>query len=172
VLDSKDSGDWEYRDRLYRDLCDGVIAGLLGAGSIMILFLVSDALLFRPLATPDFLAQTFLGQESHAADIAGRLRIIRIVMFTVLHLAAFMFLGIVLAEVLRITGFRSTLLRGGLYGATVCSIVFGVSLHLSGTEVSARPGWAAVLLGNFVAGVVMGGYLQLSAQRDSPHRGR
>ena len=160
---SHDSGYWaaeRYRDRLYSDLRDGAIAGLLGGGSIMVLSLLYDALLFTPLATPDFLAQALIGRAGPAADITAQLRLVRIAMFTVLHLAAFIFLGIVLVKFFRITNIRKTLLHGGLYGLTACTTLFGASLQLSGTKVSVAPEWLAVLLGNFIAGVVMAGYLQ------------
>jgi hypothetical protein len=34
-------------------------------------------------------------------------------------------------------------------------------LHLSGTELVGVPPWPAVVLGNFIAGVVMVGYLKV-----------
>ena len=52
---------------------------------------------------------------------------------------------------------------GGVYGLVACSLGFLVALHLSGTGLSANPIWPAVLLANFLAGMVMGGYLELSA---------
>ncbi len=165
---SDDSGYWaaeRYRDRLYGDLRDGAIAGLLGGGSIMVLALLYDALLFTPLATPGFLAQVLIGRVGLAPGVTTDLRLVRIGMFTVLHLAAFVFLGIVLVKFFRITGIRKTLLVGGLYGLIACTSLFGVSLRLSGVEVSLEPKWLAVVLGNFVAGVVMVGYLQTRTPR-------
>lgn len=149
-----------YHDRVHGDLRYGAVAGLLGGGSIMILFLVYDALFFEPFATPDFLSELLLGRDALATDIAARLRLVRIAMFTALHLGAFTALGIVLANLFRMSGVRKRLLLGGLYGLTVCTLVFRAGLHLSGTELLAEPQWPAVMLGNFVAGVVMVGYLQ------------
>jgi len=126
----------------------------------MILFLAYDALFFRPLATPDFLSEVLLGRGILATDIAARLRLVRIVMFTVLHLAAFTALGIVLANLFRMSGVRKRLLLGGLYGLTACTLLFRAGLHLSGTELLVEPQWPAVMLGNFVAGIVMVGYLK------------
>jgi hypothetical protein len=79
----------------------------------MILFFVYDALFFGPLATPDFLSEVLIGREALAADVAVRLRVVRIVIFTVLHLTAFTALGIVLANLFRMSGVRKTLLLGG-----------------------------------------------------------
>jgi hypothetical protein len=150
-----------HRQRLENDLLHGTVAGLLGGGSIMILFLGYDALSFGPLATPDHLSDSLLGQEAFGLDFTFQLRALRIMLFTVLHLAVFAGLGIVLTNLFRITGARESLLLGGLYGLIVCTILFRVVLDLSGTELLAQPQWPAVILGNFVAGVVMGGYLQL-----------
>jgi hypothetical protein len=158
-----DSGDWaaeSYRDRLYGDLRDGAVAGLLAGGAIMVLFLLYDVLLFTPLQTPDFLAQALTGLGPPAADTAAGTKLVRMAMFTVLHLMAFIFLGIVLVEFFRITERPKTLLSGGLYGLTACTTLFSAALHLSGTKVSLEPGWPAVLLGNFIAGVVMAGFLK------------
>jgi hypothetical protein len=149
-----------YHDRVHNDLRFGAVAGLLGGASIMILFFVYDVLFFTPLATPDFLSDLLLGREALAADIAVRLRAVRIAIFTVVHLAAFTALGIVLANLFRISGVRKSLLLGGLYGLSVCTLLFRAGLHLSGTELLTEPEWPAVMLGNFLAGVVMVGYLQ------------
>lgn len=149
-----------YHDRVHNDLRYGAVAGLLGGGLIMIFFLVYDALFFRPLATPEFLSEVLLGRKTLAADIAARLRLVRIAVFTVLHMAAFTALGIVLANLFRMSGVRKRPLLGGLYGLTVCTLVFRGGLHVSGTELLAEPQWPAVMLGNFVAGIAMVGYLQ------------
>jgi len=152
-----------YHDRLSKDLRHGAVAGLLGGGSIMVLFLGYDALFFRPLATPDILSEALVGQEALALDFAVQLRAVRVVMFTVLHLAVFTGLGIMLTNLLRITGARESLLLGGVYGLIICTILFRVVLHLSGTELLAEPQWLVVMLGNFIAGVVMVSYLKVKA---------
>lgn len=160
---SYDSAYWaaqKYRDQLHVDLRDGAIAGILGGGSIMILFLFHDMLLFKPLSTPNLLAQILIGREGLASDLADRLRFVQIGMFTVLHLSAFLLLGIALAKFFRITKIRKTLLSGGIYGLIACTGLFGVSLRLSGIEVAYEPRWLVVLLLNFVAGAIMAGYLR------------
>jgi hypothetical protein len=131
----------------------------------MVLTLLYDVLLFKPLVTPNFLAQALIGREGLTGDFAAQAKFIQIGMFTVLHLAAFVLLGIVLAKIFRMTGMRKTLLFGGLYGLTACTLLFGASLKLSGAEVSLEPKRLVVLLVNFVAGVVMAGYLQTKTPR-------
>jgi hypothetical protein len=153
----------EHRDRLHKDLRYGAVAGLLGGGSIMVIFLGYDALFFEPLATPEFLSRALMGQDIFVLDFAGPLKAARILIFTVLHLSVFTGLGILLTNLLRVTRAPESLLLGGLYGITVCTALFTLVLHWSGTELLAAPQWPAVLLGNFVAGVVMVGYLQVRA---------
>jgi len=166
MLDSDDSSEWAYRERLYKNLRHGAVAGLLGGGSIMILVLGSDTLFFRPLATPDLLAKALIGDNALGLDFAVQLRFVRIMMFTVLHLAVFTGLGILLTSLLRVTGARQSLLIGGLYGLSVCTALFLAVLHLSGTGLSAGLHWPTVLLANLVAGVVMMSYLKVRAAWD------
>ena len=150
-----------HRDHSSNDLLDGSVAGLLGGGTIVVLFLVFDTLLFTPLATPDFLAQGLLGRADLAAELSARLRIVRIGMFTGLHLFTFTALGIGLAVFFRMSGVRKTLLLGGLYGLTACTLLFRAGLDLSGTELLVTPQWPAVILGNLLAGIVMVFYLRV-----------
>jgi len=154
----------ESRDR---DLRQGAIAGILGGGAIILLFLAYDALSFGPLATPDRLSGGLLGLDSLVTDIGVRLGfLVAIGLFTLFHLGAFMALGILLLAFLRISGVRSKVLFGGLYGVTVCTVAFLAALNASGAELMATPEWPALLLGNFLAGVVMGSYLELSGSLD------
>jgi hypothetical protein len=147
-----------HRARRYRDLRNGAVAGLLGGVSIMVFFLGYDALFFGPLATPNFLAGTFIGKDVSALV---QLRGAPIVLFSVLHLAVFVGLGIMLEELLRMMKAGGSLLFGGFYGLTICTTLFWVVLHLSGVELLVEPRWVAVMLGNFLAGAVMGSYLKI-----------
>jgi len=149
------------------DLRHGLIAGLLGGLSIIIFFLASDAISLQPLATPDSLSENLPGLSEIATgvagDIGGRVAFVgRIGIFTLLHLCVFAVLGTLLATLRQMSGARKSLLFGGLYGLTVCTVVFFGGLSLSGDLFSAAPEWPLVLLANFVSGVVMGGYLAVS----------
>jgi hypothetical protein len=150
----------ERRDRALRQ---GAIAGILGGGAIILLFLAYDALSFGPLATPDRLSGDLLGLESVVTDLGVRLGfLVRIGLFTLLHLGAFIAMGTLLVAFFRYSGVRSKVLFGGLYGVTVCTVAFLAALNASGAELMATPEWPALLFGNFVAGVVMGSYLEFS----------
>ena len=152
---SAHAAEQEYRKQLHKDLGVGALAGLLAGAAIMILFFVYDVLWFRPLATPEFLSKALLGGGNLDAETLTSLRSSRIVIFSILHMVAFAFLGILFARFFRFTQLRKTLLSGGLYGLVVCTAVFSASMQVTGTQVSAEPGWPALLAGNFGAGIVM-----------------
>ena len=159
-----------HRELLLRDYRDGAVAGLLAGTTLIVLFFVYDVLSFAPLATPDFLSGEFLGNEDPGGEYAPMLRTVRMVIFTFLHLAAFAFLGIALARLLHFAQLKKAVLAGALYGLTACTLLFGVSLQVSGTEMSAGgPGWPAVLVVNVAAGIVMVIYLRW-AQGAEPSR--
>ena len=151
-----------YQRRVYLDLRNGVVAGLLGGGAIMLFFLTRDLLLFTPLATPEALSDALLSREALAARIDIRLNVFRILLFSLLHLGVFAVLGIVLAKLPRVIRFRNALLMGGLYGLIVCSSLFFADLELSCTRLSIGLGVPSVLFANVLAGTIMAAYLRLA----------
>ncbi len=132
----------------------------------MVAFFLYDVMWFTPLATPDFLCRGLLGSEDPGADVAAMLRAVRIAIFTILHLAAVTLLGIDLSRLLHLAGIGKTLLAGALTGLTVCTIVFSTNLRITGTQMSAEPGWLPVLAGNVAAGVVMVMYIRFAQGMD------
>ncbi len=97
------------------------------------------------------------------------MKTVRIAIFTLLHLAAFAFLGVALARLLHFAQLKKAVLGGALYGLTACTLLFGVSLQVSGARMAEVPGWPAILLGNVAAGIVMATYLRW-AQGAEPSR--
>lgn len=173
MFGSSGSGDGD-RKRGLAPLRHGALAGLLAGAWIVVFFLVYDLLLFRPLATPtslsealpDVLTEPLLDREALTAGIDAKLAAVRVFIFSVIHLATFAMLGVVLSMMLHAGTMRQTLLAGGLYGLTACTLLFFGGLQVTGVEPSSEPGWPSVLLGNCVAGVVMMGYLKfVEAQR-------
>lgn len=149
-----------YRIRVYRHLKNGAIAGLLGGALIMVYVWAHDLLFFGTLATPGFLSELLPGRQALNEGLTARLRGMRIGMFAAMHMAVFTVLGIVLASLFRATGTRMKVLIGGIYGATLLTLVLAGGVHLAGAELLL--GWSSLLLGNFLAGVAMGAYLELS----------
>ena len=94
---------WEaekYRARVQNDLRNGAVAGLIGGGSIMVLFLAYDLVLISPMATPEVLSELLPGGGTFGTSLTARLSVLRLVMFTALHLAVFTVLGMVLANLI------------------------------------------------------------------------
>lgn len=131
----------------------GVIAGLLAGASVALFFLVLDAVSAEVLRTPTVLAAAVFGQAP--ASVGAGL----IAAFTGLHLAVFAALGAGAVTLFRWAGLPQNVTSGALYGIFVFSLLFYVSLMVTGTEVFPASWWPAALVGNLVAGVVLGGYL-------------
>ena len=141
------------------------MAGVLAGVGTMVLVFGFDMLFFKPLATPELLSGALLGGD--AETVLARLRVARIGIFTVLHLAVFTLLGIVLARFFSLTRIRKTALAGAAYGLIICTLVFAASLQLSGTHMSSETGWMAILGANIVAGVIMQVFLRVVQGSDS-----
>lgn len=133
----------------------GLIGGAVAATVLVIWFLVIDGLNGQPLRTPAFLASVLMGGESTAATF------LRIGFFTVLHYAAFMAVGVVACWILdRFPTVPGTLV-GAILGFLLFDLLFYGGVWATGTDVVGYLGWAEVLTGNVVAGVLMVGALGL-----------
>jgi len=131
---------------------DGWVAGLLAGATVAVVFLIVDLAAGEPFATPRFLAGILLngGAEAGTGLVA---------VFTVLHFLAFGLLGAIVVQLCRWAELPYNVFLGGVYGLFVCTLLFYLSLLLSGADVLNGPGWPEVVAGNFLAGLVMGVYL-------------
>ena len=134
------------------------MAGLLAGLTIMVLFVMHDLLLFGPFATPANLVDRVIPA---AENFATASTVVRISLFTVIHLLVFTALGLCAVGLLRWSQVTNTVLLAVLYGVVVCTIVFDVSLGLAGAHVNTEPAWPVVMSANAVAGAVMGLVLRL-----------
>jgi hypothetical protein len=157
-----------YRKLHQKDMLWGGLAGLLAGAGLMVVFLAFDVLSFTPLATPAFLSSALPGGGDAGGEAVTELTSARIVLFSVLHLATFTLIGVVFARFFRFTALRKTLVVGALFGLIVCTAVFGAGLQVTGTQMSAEPGWPALLAGNLVAGLVMVVVLRRALGVDPP----
>jgi len=145
----------EYRINLRRDLIGGSLAGLLAGGALLVVVFQYDLLWFRPLATPEFVSAALLEGAVPGAETLSRLRGARIGMFSVIHVIAFTFLGILMARFFRFTQLRKTYVAGALYGLVVCTVTLAAGMQVTGTQMSTNFGWPVFLVCNFAAGIVM-----------------
>lgn len=139
---------------------EGMVAGVLGAASIALLFLVVDTMRGRPLLTPTVLGTAIFrgGQGLDSPEtlaISGEM----VFLFTWVHTLVFAGIGglaahgITLAERDEHLGFGLVLLFVGLeIGFIVASLVVAEGV------LTAIP-WPAVLAGNLLAAGVMATYL-------------
>lgn len=131
----------------------GVVAGLLAGAAVVLFFLALDVAGGELFRTPSVLAAAVFGEDPGA--VGGGL----IVLFTVLHFAVFAGLGAGAVTLFRWAGLPQNPVSGALYGLFVFSLIFYVSLVVTGTGVFPASWWPAALAGNFFAGLVLGGYL-------------
>lgn len=133
-------------------LRDGLVAGVVAGLAVALFFLLVDTLQAEPLRTPRFLAGAIFGGEGEAG-------LLLVSAFTAVHLAVFAIIGVGALLLFRLTELPLNPLTGGVYGLSVCTVLFYGSLVTTGIAVLAAPSWPAVLAGNLLGGVVLGTYL-------------
>jgi hypothetical protein len=141
-------------------LADGNIAGLIGAATIALWFLVVDTLRGHPLYTPSLLGTAlFRGRDALASPEAHAISPLMVVLFTLAHGLVFVAIGQIAARLVRLAeknanyGFGVILfLVFFLSGFFFVSMVFEAELLRVLT-------WPAVLAGNLLAVTAMGIYL-------------
>jgi hypothetical protein len=139
-------------------LADGTIAGLVGAATIALWFLLVDTLRGHPLYTPSLLGTAlFRGHEALASPATHAISPLMVVLFTVVLI--FVVTGQIAARLVRVAeknanyGFGVVLfLVFFLSGFFFVSIVFEAELLSALT-------WPAVLAGNLLAVAAMAIYL-------------
>lgn len=131
----------------------GVVAGLLGGTAVAVFFFLVDVAQGDPFRTPAFLAEVVLGGTGTAGGLLA------IALFTLLHLLVFAGIGAGAVLLFRWAELPQNLLLGAVYGLCASSVIFYASLIVTGVDALPSPWWSAVLVGNLLAGLVMGGYL-------------
>lgn len=131
----------------------GAIGGALAATAIVVFFLIVDAVTGEVLDTPAFLASVLLGSESAEAG-AGL-----IALYTLVHYAVFIGIGVATAALLGRIGAPATLLLGLVLGFLLFDVVFYASVVFTGVNVIQAIGWPTFLAGNLLAGLVLMFYL-------------
>ena len=152
----------------------GIQAGLLSGAALVVLFFLLDLFRLQPFSTPMALSLRILGAAGPEFDAPVLSQLISVsifganlLIFRVLHFMAFSFLGVSAVWGCDRCGVPLNFFTGAIYGVTVGSMVFYGSLALGGDHVMASvPGPVAVVLGNLVAGAVIGGFVQIT--RRSP----
>ena len=139
-----------------KTLTRGVTAGTLGGLALAVWFMVIDLVEKQPFRTPSFLASALLGHEQvqfHAGLIA---------VYTLIHFAAFILVGLVVTWLLERTETPPHFLLGMVLGFLLFDLVFYLGVMATGVNVVRALGWPEVLIGNLIAGITLMGYLHLT----------
>ena len=140
-------------DRVYQE---GLVAGLLGAATIAVWFLVLDSIAGEPFRTPAILGGALFRRGQGLAPPAASLDMV--LQYTWVHALVFCVIGGVAARLLAVAerepnaGFGILLLFVVFeFGFLVVALVFAEPVLHALT-------WPAILVGNLLAAVAMGAY--------------
>ena len=138
---------------------EGIIAGVIGATSIAIWFLIVDTIAQRPFFTPAILG-TGLQHVFDRATSAEPLVLASVILYTVFHYAAFIIAGIIFSIVVGVAESTPSIL-GGFF---ILFIAFelginGIVALLQESTILGALAWYQILIGNLLAALFMGGYL-------------
>ncbi len=135
-------------------MAQGVVVGLIGALTVAVWFLVLDALAGRPMFTPAALGSAvFLGVAS-AAEV--QVTIGTVAVYTALHVAAFIGVGVLFAWVAERVEHTPGVWLLALMAFIVVEAGFLGAAGLMASWVLDALGWWAVAMGNVLAVSAMG----------------
>jgi hypothetical protein len=136
---------------------EGVTAGLLGAATVALWFYVVDLVAGQPLRTPRLLGQAAFGVLGARLESAMFGPIIG---YTVLHLLAFVGIGLVVALLVHWAEREPTVLAGLFLLFVVFEAAFyGLVALLSDMSLIGALAWYQIGLANLAAAGAMGTYL-------------
>lgn len=136
---------------------EGAIAGLLGAGTVAVIFLGRDLLLGVPLLTPSVLGQVIV--QGDFDPVTNQILPAAVAEYTLLHLVAFMVFGWLLANAARVATTQPTLRFAFLMVLIFFEFFFSGLAFMFHEATQALFPTVLVLLANLVALAVMLIYL-------------
>jgi len=154
--------------RLYQE---GLVAGIIGALTVALWFLVVDVVHGRPLYTPTVLGTALFGRTTAMGPYdALPVSMDMVLMFTWVHGLAFAAIGGVASRLLAVAERNPSIGFGVLLLFVVFEFGFTVTAMLFAAPVLKALTWPAVLVANLLAAAAMGGYFWLRhpALRVSP----
>jgi len=144
--------------RLYQE---GLIAGLVGAATVALWFLIIDVIQGRPLYTPTVLGAALFGRGAGlpAPDAGPDLGMV--LMFTWVHGLAFVVVGGIIARLLSVAERRPSAGFGILMLFVLFEFGFIAVAMLFAQPVLRALAWPAIVVANLLAAATMGGYFRL-----------
>jgi len=144
---------------------DGVIAGIIGALIVAIMFLFLDAITRLPLYTPTLLGEgLFVGGHDLAATDSAQVSLQLAVMYTWVHFLVFIVLGVIAAQFLLLIKNDFALGSSILLLFVILEIGFIATWFVLDRGVLDKLSWTMVVVGNSLAAIGMATYLSLRIQ--------
>lgn len=136
---------------------EGLIAGILGATSVALWFLIVDSMAGRPFHTPAILGTALLSLLRSGANEGP---FVQVALYTLFHYGAFSVVGIVLAHIVHQAEAEPAVLAGLLILFVAFETGFyGLSALLSQAELLGNLAWYQIAAGNLLASISMGVYM-------------
>ena len=143
--------------RLYQE---GLIAGLIGAATVALWFLIIDMIQGRPLYTPTVLGAALFHRGAVPwLDTGPNLEMV--LMFTWVHGLAFIVVGGVIARLLAVAERQPNAGFGILMLFVLLEFGFIAAAMLFAEPVLRALAWPAILVANLLAATAMGSYFWL-----------
>lgn len=137
---------------------EGTVAGIIGASSVALWFLMVDSIAGRPFFTPAILGASLF--DLLGGSFGGRGLATNVVAYTVIHFAAFIAIGIIAATGMNMLDRRPSLLVGFVALFFVFELgVLGVVALLSRSPLFGTIAWYQLGAANLLAAYFMGRYL-------------
>lgn len=140
-------------------LYDAFYGAAIGGVAIALFFLVVDIIQGRPLFTPSLMGEALFTRADPAS--VSEVSLDMVAYFTVVHLASFLVLGVVISYLCRATGVAKTnlpVVTGVVFVILTAAFLAGDFLLLGG--VAAVIGVPYVLAANFLTALAMGIFLR------------
>ena len=138
---------------------EGIVAGVIGAATIAIWFLILDTINGRPLYTPTVLGTAlFRRGEGLASPEILSISFEMVLMYTWVHVLVFAFLGGIVSRLLSMAERNPNLGFGIVLLFVVFEFGFLVVATLFEERLLRAISWQAILFGNLLAAVAMAGY--------------
>lgn len=148
---------------------EGIVAGVIGATSVVLWFLLVDITAGQPLRTPAMLGRAAYGVTGELGHVyfslfgdvvAGGSDVPFVAGYTGFHYSAFILAGLLVAVIVEWAETEPTVLAGAL----ILFVVFEVGFHGLLSAFRAFPvlgvlAWQNVAIGNLVAAITMGAYM-------------
>lgn len=136
---------------------EGIIAGLLGATSIAIWFLIVDTVGGRPFYTPSVLGIGLLSVFGPRGDEG---MVAQVIAYTIFHYGIFLGIGMLVSYVVHRAEKDDTVLAVALILFVALEVGFyGLVAVLSQSRQLGNLAWYQVLAGNLIAALTMGTYI-------------